>query len=269
MVKDKKEFYTAQQIDGHKGIKSPHARELDSIAEHKIEIFENNDIDRIKGIITNKIRARIENIGFGEDFTITLTFFPSVNIHILYYNYEDEEDELFNDSELRFLFSGNRVSWIPTEDLIGFTEAVFDIIENLLRLKKESHKIPAQKTDLLKMAIRQRSEPFEYLKKNDLNQLADFIGGQITLDEDENIWTLSRSFFQGFNIHIKYNYNDKELDIDLTGRNILILNNYARDQLCIHLMNHCLRFLSIQYSNIKFPKIVEQTFSFSFIKANF
>jgi hypothetical protein len=262
-------FWTAHEIDGHKGIKSPHARELDSMGQEKVDNFLEIEPERLKAFVKNKLRGKIEEIGFGENYTITLEMFPEVNIHILYFNFEEEEeeDDAFNDLELRFLFSGERVSWIPTEDLIGYIEAFFYNLENNFGESKNIHKFPKQKTDLLKMAINQRLDPFKHLKKDHLLKMAEFIGAVIKKRNDE--WVLTKSYYQGFNIDVIYEPDKQKLDLDYEGRNILDINNYSRDQLGIYLLNHCLRFLSIQYPNIQFPKIVKQTFSYSYIKKHF
>lgn len=261
-------FLTAHEIDGHKGIKSPHARELEGMGHEKVGIFLEIEPERLKAFVKNKLRGKIEEIGFGENYTITLEMFPEAFIHLLYFNFEDEEeDEPFNEVELRFLFSGDRVSWIPTEDLIGYIEAVFYYIENTFGDSKISHKLPKVQTDLLKMAINQRADPFKHLEKDHLLKMAEFIGADIKEQNEE--WVLTKSYYQGFNIDVKYEKDIKKLHLDYKGRNVYDLNNYARDQLGIYLLNHCLRFLSLQYPNIQFPKIVKQTFSYSYIKKHF
>ncbi|MHA1268173.1 MAG: hypothetical protein ACTSPY_00175 [Candidatus Helarchaeota archaeon] len=267
MDRKKKNYLTAHQIDGHKGIKSPHARELEEMGKEKASIFEHYDFNKIKGVIENKIHGKIENIDFGEDYTITLEMFPEVKIHILYFNYEEDEDDAFGGSELRFLFSGNRVNLIPTEDLIGYIEAVFYFMENLLQTTKEIFELPVKKSNLLEMAIDQRLRPFEFLKNDDLNDLAIFIGGDLIVED--NNWSIQKKIFQGFHILLTYYYNNKILDIEYRGRTIEFLNNYSRDQLGIFLLNHCLRFLLLTYPDIEFLKIVKQTFSYSYLKSHF
>ena len=168
---------------------------------------------------------------------------------------------------MRFLYSGERISWIPTEDLIGYIEAVFYYIENTFADSKIAHKLPKVKTDLLKMAINQRLDPFKHLKQDHLVKMAEFIGADIKKQNQE--WVLTKSYYQGFNIDLIYEQDKQKLDLEYEGRNIFDFNNYARDQLSIYLLNHCLRFLSIQYPEIQFPKIVKQTFSYSYIKTHF
>ena len=145
MSDDKKKYLTAHQIDGHKGIKSPHARELENIGNEKASLFSKDNFEILKGIVENRLRGKIENIDFDEDYTITLEFFPECKVHFLYFNYEEDEDEPFGSDELRILFSGDRIAWIPTEDSIGFIEAVFNLIENLLNHTKQTYELPERK----------------------------------------------------------------------------------------------------------------------------
>ena len=263
----KKKYITAQQIDGHKAINTPHARELKEMGKNKVNIFLNGNYEQINGIIKNRLKGKIENINFGEDYTITLKFFPEVNIHILYYNYEDEEDEAFNRAELRFLFSGDKISWIPTEDTVSFIELSLNYLEDLLKSEKKIYDIPNKKSDLLEMALKQRTIPFKHLESVHLGSLAEFVGGNV--ENNDNIWILTKSFFQGMDIKLIYDKNNEILDLKFQGRNIKNINLYARNQLGIFFMNHCLRFLSISYPKIEFPKIVKKTFSYPYIKKNF
>jgi len=263
--KIRKRFILANEIDGYKGIKSPHARELEEFGREKVDILLNNSAEKISMLVKNRLKGKIENIGIGEDYTITLTFFPEVNVHMAFFNYEDEEDiEIFGDAEIRFLFSGERASWVPTEDLNGYIEAVFWYMESILSEKREIYEISDEKSKLLKDAIEQRKAPFSVLTNDKLKDLADFIGG--TVEIEENKWIFTKSFFQGVIYKLIYDPELKNLDIKIGGKNAIYLNNYARDQLAIHMMNHSLRFLSITYPDVKFPKIVGQTFSYSYLK---
>jgi len=263
-LSDKKsKFLTAHQIDGHKGIKSPHAHELDNMGKEWGSMLLNVDINKVKEIVENELNGKIENLDFGEDYTITIEFFPEVNIHILYYNYL--EDEAFGNTELRFLFSGERVNLIPAEDLTGYIEAALHLIENYLENNGKLYDVPEKKSPLLQMAIRQRIAPFKFFKKEDLNDLANFVGAK--LEESEKEWKLVRTYFNELNVILSY--TKEKLDISFQGNNVPRVDNYSRDQLGIHLMNHCLRFLLLTHPDIEFPKIVKQMFSYSYIKSNF
>ncbi len=265
MSQDKKKYVTAHEIDGHKGIKSPHARELEEMGQEKGEIFINEKKRRVKILLEEEFGGRMENLGFDEDYTLTLTFFPEVKVHILYTNFEEEEDEPFEGAELKFLFSGERVRWIPTEDLIGLIEATLGLFETLLQDSAEHNRLAPEKTSLLIQAIDQRSKPFIHLKSENLKDLATFIGGELT--QSDSSWQLTKTFFKGFDITLIYNPQTKELDVDYNGANVIKINNYARDQLGIFIINHCLRFLSITYPEIKMPKIVGQMFSYSYLRS--
>lgn len=262
-MSEKKNYVTAHEIDGHKGIKSPHARELEAMGKGKAEIFLNQKKRRIKILVEEQFQGLMENLGFDEDYTLTFEYFPEVKVHMLYNNYE--EDEPFVGAELKFLFSGERVKWIPTEDLIGIIEATLNYLECIINGTEEHHTLSTEKSDLLQHSIQQRSAPFLHLKSEHLEDLATFVGGQLT--RHESSWELSKTFFQGFIITLIYDEGARELDLKYTGENLPKLNNYARDQLGIFIINHCLRFISVTYSEVKMLKIVGQMFSYSYLRS--
>ncbi len=266
-MSDKRNFKTIQEIDGMTGIKSPHAREALELGQRKTELFEKNKKRQIKILVEDIFKGKVENLGFNEDYTLTLEYFPEVRSHILFYNYEDEDDDSFNGAELKFLFSGERVTWVPTEDLISLLDLTLDFLENLLELNPELYSIKGEKSDLLKMAIDQRKGPFGYLQMDHLTDLSRFTGGD--LEQNSGGWVLKKSYFQGITVILNYFSLEKELDIGYEGFNLMKINNYARDQLGVFLMNHCLRYISITYPSLEMPQIVRQVFSYSYIKTHF
>jgi hypothetical protein len=262
----KKTYVTAQEVDGVKGIKSPHARELEELGKANVDLFVSHKKRQIKILVENQLKGQIEDLGFDEDYTVTFEFFPEVRVHVLFYNYEEEEDEAFGGSEIKFLYSGDRVTWVPTEDSIGLIEATLHFLENLLRITPEVHGLSGKKTDLLEMAIEQRREPFDYLNLTHLDELAGFVGGSVEQKGDS--WELTKTYFEGVTVGLIYNPHEKSLELTYEGENLIGIDNYARDQLGIFLMNHCLRFIRVTYPAIEMPQIVKQAFSFSYIKTH-
>ncbi|MDD1777977.1 MAG: hypothetical protein LUQ65_07380 [Candidatus Helarchaeota archaeon] len=266
MSNRKKNYVTARQIDGRSGIQTPHERELESIGKNKLKIFTAMPPETIKTFIETRLNGKIENIEFGEQYTVSFEYFPAVNIHILYFNYEAEESEPMGGPELKFLFSGERVMWVPSEDLNSFIDVALEYLEDLTDSKTEPYNIAKDKTSLLKNAITQRTEPFLTLEPAHLNDLATFIGGQV--EQTSTGWALSKPFFPGIEIHLLYNYNTRNLDIQYSGVHVQNINHYARDLLSIFLINHCLRFISITYPTIQMPRIIKQVFSYSYLKSH-
>lgn len=263
----KGKYITAREIDGRQGIKTPHEHELEAIGKAKLNIFLENKYRRIKIIVENNLQGVVENINFNETYTLSFEFFPEVKAHILFFNYEDEEDEALGGSELKFLFSGERVQWVPSEDLISLLDAHLDYLEMLLSEEQENHPIPHEKTELLKTSIQQRTEPFTYLKIDHLSDLATFVGGRI--QQNTSSWQLSKTFLSGIDVIASYNIKTKSLDVFYEGESKTKINNYLRDQLGIFLLNHCLRFLAITFPEVKKLKIVKQTFSYSYLKSQY
>ena len=105
MSEKKSKYLTVREIDGRSGIHSPHGGELKIIEKGILEIFEKNEIEIIKLIVEIRLQGKVENINFDEDYAITLELFPEVKIHILYNNYDKEDDEALSGSELKFFFS--------------------------------------------------------------------------------------------------------------------------------------------------------------------
>lgn len=266
MSNRKKNYVTARQIDGRSGIQSPHERELESIGKNKLSIFTAARPETIKTYIETQLNGKIENIGFGEQYTVSFEYFPGVKIHILYFNYEAEDSEPIGRVELKFLFSGEKVMWVPSEDLNSFIDIALEYLEDLNSSKMEPYNIAKNKTSLLKNAIEQRTEPFLNLAPTHLNDLASFIGGQV--EQNSAGWQVSKTFFPGIEILLTYNYNTRILDVQYEGANLQNINHYARDLLSIFLINHCLRFVSITYPTIEMPRIMKQVFSYSYLKSH-
>ncbi len=264
MSEKKKKYVTAQEVDGFKGIKSPHARELEELGKSNVNLFVSHKKRQIKILVENQLKGQIEDLGLDEDYTVTFEFFPEVRAHLLFYNYEEEEDEAFGGSEIKFLYSGDRAKWVPTEDSIGLIESALHFLENLLQVTPEVHGLSGKKTDLLEMAIEQRKEPFYYLNLKHLDDLAGFVGG--SAEQKGDSWELTKSYFEGVTVGLIYNPHEKSLDLTYEGENLIGIDNYARDQLGIFLMNHCLRFIRVTYPETQMPQIVKQAFSFSYIK---
>ena len=267
MSQDKKRKYiTVREIDGRLGIQSPHEGELKTIEKGIINFFINNSEESIKRVVEKRLKGNIDPIGFDEDFAISFEYFPEVRIHILYNNYEEEEDDAFSGSELRFLFSGDRVTWVPSEDLLSLLESTLNYLEEQVEGKKQVYKFPDLKSDLLKMSINQRIEPFKHMMLKDLNDLASFVGGIGGHSADE--WTLSKNYFPGIEVTLIYNIKKKDINFKYHGQYLDDINNYAKDQFAIFLMNHCIRFISFTY-NVKDPEIVKKVFSFNYQKSKF
>ena len=108
------QFYTIQQIDAMKGIRTPHERDLADLGKRSVESFKDLSAKDIEAL-AKTLGGIVEGLDHGESWTITKEFFPEVKIHILFQL--DEEEISANPCELQFLFSGNHVTMISGEDL--------------------------------------------------------------------------------------------------------------------------------------------------------
>ena len=151
------------QIDAT-GVKGPHEKEFEDISKVKYPLFENIDMNRLKQIISEDIGGKIENIGFNEDWTITLEMFPGVNIHLAYTYFGDEFGEGIT-AEFKCYFSGEMVLTVPGEDSITYVDVVFDFIERMIKNKEPFEKSYGRTTDMMKKVLEQRYEPFSFISR--------------------------------------------------------------------------------------------------------
>lgn len=102
----KRKFWTVGQIDAT-SVRGPHEKELEDISKMKYSLFVNLDKKVLEDIVDKELGGKIENIGFSEDWTITIEMFPEVNIHMAYSYFGDEFGDI--EAEFKFYFSGKRV----------------------------------------------------------------------------------------------------------------------------------------------------------------
>ena len=122
------QFFTIQQIDAIKGIRTPHDRDLQDMGKKHIDVFKNLTKDTLNELI-GVINAKIEHLDFGETWTLTKEFFPGVKIHVLL-QYDDEFGG--EPYELQFLFSGKRVTWLSGEDLCHLVEVFLNYTSTMI-----------------------------------------------------------------------------------------------------------------------------------------
>jgi len=261
MVNSKIKYWTVGQIDAT-GIRGPHEKELEDISKSKSIVFKNVDLNILKNIIEENLGGKIENIGFNEDWTITLEMFPEVNIHMAYSYFGDEFGDGI-EAEFKFYFSGNRVIWVPGEDSATYIDIVIDMIERLLKNEEPFEKDYTQKTELMEKVLNQRNIPFKYLKEEDKNDLAKFIGGTIWKTFDG--WRIKREIFPEIFIELFWSAQ-RGLDIAFLGDKLRIISSYHAEFIGIFLINHILRYITIKNEDKDLPDICYIMFSRLFTK---
>ncbi|MEX2681216.1 MAG: hypothetical protein Q6373_006425 [Candidatus Sigynarchaeota archaeon] len=257
---DKKQLKTVQQIDGT-GIGTPHKGELNTIGEFVKELMPRIPESKVKGVVEQQMGGSMDDLGFGETFSMSFEYFPGVRIHVVYFKADTtEEDDMLAEADVKFFFSGEVVSMVSSEDLAGFADLTMDYLQDLAIGKQAI--VPDEPSDLLQRSILQRMEPFGLLKREDLPALAAFIGGKLTATDLE--WQLTKTYFPGITLVMKY--DGKRIAFEFTGENVGRMNAHAKDELAIFMLNHGLRFIGITYESLKMPTIVEQAFSFSYLR---
>jgi len=254
--KKNKKFYTVGQIDAT-GVRGPHEKELNDISYANIEYFLEKDTGEIKTIVQEDLGGKVENIGFNEDWTVTLEFFPEANIHLTYSYYGDEFSDV--EAEFRFLFSGERVHWIPGEDTATYIDIIFDFFERQFKNKEPAEKAYETKTELMEKVLKQRTQPFEFLKAEDKDELASFIGADVSISD--GTWTLKKEAFPEIYIEVSYNTSEKKLDIHYFGDNLEKIGSYHIELIGIFLINHIIRYITITNQDEKLPDICYMMFS--------
>jgi len=261
MADGKRKFWTVGQIDAT-GIRGPHEKELADISMAKWPLFKDIEMNKLEKIVEEDIGGIIENIGFDEDWTISIEMFPEVNIHMAYSYFGDEFGDGI-EAEFKFYFSGEHVTWVPGEDGATFIDIVMDFIERRLKNKEPFEKEYEKKTELMEKVLIQRNEPFKLLQEEDKNGLAEFVGAKVWKTTEG--WRIKREQFPQMFIEIVWD-NNKGLNISFSGEKLLNMSSYHAEFLGIFTINHILRYITIKNEDKELPDICYIMFSRFFTK---
>ena len=261
MTEKKVKYWTVGQIDAT-GVRGPHEKELEDISSAKTPLFNNLEIDKLRKIVEENLGGWIKNIGFNEDWAISLEMFPEVNIHMAYSYFGDEFGDGI-EAEFKFYFSGERVTFVPGEDSATYIDIVMDFLERLLKNKEPFEKDYSKKTDLMKKVLVQRNEPFKYLKEKDKNDLAEFIGAKVWKTTDG--WRIRREIFPQMFIELTWHIQEG-LDISFSGEKLKNMSSYHAEFVGIFTINHILRFIAISNQDKELPDICYIMFSRMYTK---
>lgn len=261
MTGSKKKYWTVGEIDAT-GVRGPHEVELRNISKAKSHLFIDIDKSDLKRIVEKKLGAKLENIGFNEDWTITIEMFPEVSLHFAYSFFGNEFGGEV-EAEFKFLFSGERVFWVPGEDSATYIDIVMDFIDREIK-----HESPFQieyttKTDLMKKVLVQRSKPFRLLMESDKDPLAEFLGAKINKIADG--WIIKKEVFPEIFVELTWSTKDG-LDILFKGKNLKDISSYHVEFLGIFVINHILRYITLQNEDEELPDICYIMFSRFFTK---
>ncbi|KKN06797.1 hypothetical protein LCGC14_1073640 [marine sediment metagenome] len=257
MPPENRNFIKIGQIDAT-GIKGPHEKELEDISKAKCALFIDLDLKKLETIVNNELGGVIESIGFNEDWSITLEMFPEVNIH-LSYSYFGNEFGGDIEAEFIFYFSGKHVAWVPGEDSATYIDIILDFIERKLKEKTPFEKRYKSKSELMKKVLLQRNEPFKYLRKNDIEPLANFLGAEVL--KTDKIWRIKKEIFPEIFTEVIWEKEDG-LDIKFYGEKLASnLDSYHAEFIGIFLINHILRFITVNNLDKNLPDICYIMFS--------
>jgi hypothetical protein len=123
-LKDEK-LISLQQIEG---AISPHQKQIDMAIKARKEALEYvTDVSKLAEFIG----GRVESLGIGEDWAVSKEIFPGVFVFFVF-NHADDEFK----SNLKVLFSGDRIKMMRGEDLAGF---VILYLIHMLRYVRDSN----------------------------------------------------------------------------------------------------------------------------------
>lgn len=248
-------------IDAMKGIRTPHESDLEEIGKIKLDLFRTFSTDVLQNIC-KEINAHILEMDLGEEWAISKEYFPGANVHVLYQYYGDEFGDNKED-EIQFLFSGDKVSIIPGEDLSHFVEITADYMELFAQNKNFDQVYSGKPSDMLKIALKERSAPFFKMDQTNFKEMAKFIGAEYL---NEQLFTLIYRPFPKFEIKIWGN-EQKNLQFSVQGDAVSRLPVYDSERLIIMAVNHCLRYIK-NILKEDAPKICNVMFS-GFYKKRF
>ena len=123
-LKDKK-LISLQEIEG---AVSPHKKQVDMALKARKEALEY--VADVSGL-AEFIGGKVETLGMGEDWAISKEIFPGVQVFFIF-NHADDEFA----SNLKVLFSGDRIKLMKGEDLAGF---VILYMIHMLRYVRDSN----------------------------------------------------------------------------------------------------------------------------------
>jgi len=259
-MKRDREMWTIGQIDAV-GIKGPHEKELEDLSNSKIPLFRDLDIDVLSDIV-KRIGGKVEDIGLGEDWTITFEIFPKVILHISYSWFGDEFGD-GKEAELRYYLSGEEVYLVPGEDIITFVVILMDFIESQVKNEEPLEKNYDKKTKMIENVLMQRSEPFKFLEDKDKETLSVFLGAKI--QKLPGGWKIKREEFPNISIEIVWD-EKKGLDIAFSGDNLTKISSIHAEYAGISTINHVLRYITLNSTEKNLPSICFTMFSRYFTK---
>jgi hypothetical protein len=129
-LKDKK-LISLQQIEG---AVSPHQKQIDMALKARKEALEYvTDVSKLAEFIGGKV----ESLGLGEDWAISKEIFPGVQVFFVFNRGDDEFQ-----SNLKVLFSGDRIKMMSGEDLAVFVIFYATHMVRFVRASNPGKKLP-------------------------------------------------------------------------------------------------------------------------------
>ena len=237
--------FKISEIDLIKGIVTPHQRDLDDLTKKNIDVLR-----KVKDIQIKKINDALDSISveldLGEDWAISKEFFPGVELIVLYQYYGDEFGAGVAEDEIQVVYSGDNVLAVSGEDLMHFTEILLNFMSRIVTGNKIEFTFSGLLSNMMKIALKERKEPFFMINKSNYIEIADFIGAKlidstIALTNELSDFDFIFEFAPIPDLIIEINGKNKEINFKVTGQSVSKLQTYDTERIVLMGINQCLR----------------------------
>jgi len=152
---------------------------------------------------------------------------------------------------------------IPGEDSATYIDIVMEFIERMIKHKETYEKSYDSKTELMQKILLKRNKPFELLKEKDKDRLSEFLGAKVW--KTTNGWRIKKEIFPEIFVELIFS-GQSTLDISYSGKNLEKISSYHIELIGIFLINHVLRYITINNEDQELPNICYEVFSRFFTK---
>ena len=139
-----------------------------------------------------------------------------------------------------------------------------DFLERIIHNKEPFEKNYDKRTDLMLKVLTQRKDPFKLLNDEDKEKLSAYIGAKVWITTSG--WRIKKELFPNIFTEIIWD-NQNNLNITFSGDNLSKkIGSYHVEFLGIFVINHILRYITLNNLNMELPDICYIMFSRMFTK---
>lgn len=296
----KSNVVTVRAIEGIHGIRGPHEKELADLGRDKLPAFRQICSKRVRiKQAASKIGGWLEHYESKDEWVLGVEAFPEVK-GLMAYEFFGDEFGTGEVDELQFYFAGERVTWVPGEDLAGYLEVVTAKLERDVAGRLPVKKFDGTPSPMLTKALADRLGPFSAIEPGDPEAIAQFVGGTLRPGDNASDTTTDAA---GAGKGGDDGDDDRNKDRDKTGpaledpvlvteplpdlrleiplhptpdqqptaggHALKTFPRYDVERLLVFTINHVLRYLKVhRFRDAPAPRICDQMFSGSYRQAH-